>query len=175
VDDAWIWNLSRFAGLFWERWSNEARDSFRGDASSCLAFEGCSQYEKRVEKLLPLTWETVPEALGIKNVEAVRKKEEERILQRITERDYPVLLDEAGICRSSRDFSIWLYESLQSVPGRLLLVVGGAHGVGERIKSRAAERVSLSPMTFPHELCLVLLFEQLYRAVSIRHGMRYHH
>ncbi|WP_029166551.1 23S rRNA (pseudouridine(1915)-N(3))-methyltransferase RlmH [Aminiphilus circumscriptus] len=146
-----------------------------GMPRAAWAFEGCSQYEKRVEKLLPLTWETVPEARGIKNVEAVRKKEEERILQRITERDYPVLLDEAGICRSSRDFSIWLYESLQSVPGRLLLVVGGAHGVGERIKSRAAERVSLSPMTFPHELCLVLLFEQLYRAVSIRHGMRYHH
>jgi 23S rRNA (pseudouridine1915-N3)-methyltransferase len=146
-----------------------------GMPRTAWVFEGCSQYEKRIAKYLPLVWETVPEVRGVKSVEAVRKKEEERLLQRIAERDYTVLLDEAGVCRSSRDFSRWLYACLQSVSGRFLLVVGGAHGIGERLKSRAAEKISLSPMTFPHELCLVLLFEQLYRAVSIHHGTRYHH
>ncbi len=67
----------------WERWSNEARDSFVGLPRTDWAFEGCSQYEKRIGKLLPLAWETVPEARGIKDVEAVRRKKKKRILQRI--------------------------------------------------------------------------------------------
>lgn len=137
--------------------------------------EGCSQYRKRIPRTFSLDWETVSEVRRGKEVDTVRKKEEERILQRMTERDYVVLLDEKGASRSSMDFSMWLYDRLQDVSGRLLLVVGGAYGVGERVRDRAEEALSLSPMTLPHELCLVLLFEQLYRAVSIRHGMRYHH
>jgi len=61
------------------------------------------------------------------------------------------------------------------VRGRLVFVIGGSHGVAERVKKRSQVKIALSMLTFPHELCLLFLTEQLYRAIAIHEGMSYHH
>ncbi len=132
-------------------------------------------YLQRICRWMPLAWEHVAE--GRHRSTDARGVEEEglRLLRCLQPRDTMVLLDEGGKTFSSVSFSRWLFEICETVPGRFVFVVGGAYGVSSAVRDRATYSLSLSSLTFPHELCVVILLEQLYRAVTIRHGVPYHH
>jgi 23S rRNA (pseudouridine1915-N3)-methyltransferase len=103
------------------------------------------------------------------------EKEGISILKKLRERDTIILLDERGKMYDSVEFSSFISRELGIVGGRLVFVIGGAFGLSQNVKERAQAVVSLSKMTMPHELCLLFLSEQLYRAFSIIAGNDYHH
>ena len=100
--------------------------------------------------------------------------ESSRILEVLRPQETPVLLDEQGKSMSSRDFAAFIQDIFEHSRG-LCFIIGGAYGVSDEVKKKAFRTISLSPMTFPHELARVLLLEQLYRAESILRGSPYHH
>ena len=89
------------------------------------------------------------------------------ILKKVRDRDHLVILDERGEEFDSVSFSRWMSERLSSVEGRLVFVVGSAFGLSDEVKRRGNSFLSLSHMTLPHELCLVVLTEQIYRACTL--------
>lgn len=99
---------------------------------------------------------------------------EERLLERLSAHDYVVALDAEGQMMSSRELANFLASHTTSGLRNLTFMIGGPAGFGEQVKKRADFLLSLSPMTFPHELCLVLVLEQLYRALTILRGEPYH-
>ncbi len=116
---------------------------------------------KRTAKTLPAT---------------IMKAEGDMLLRQFGPDDYVVLLDDKGVQYDSREFASWLGARL--VMGgvrRLVFVIGGAYGFAPGVRARAGEAVSLSRMTFSHQIVRAIFAEQLYRAFSILHGEPYHH
>jgi 23S rRNA (pseudouridine1915-N3)-methyltransferase len=116
---------------------------------------------KRTAKTLPAT---------------IMRAEGEMLLKQFAADDYVVLLDDKGVQYDSMQFSAWLGRRL-STGGvrRLVFVIGGAYGFSAEVRSRSNESVSLSRMTFSHQIVRAIFAEQLYRALSILHGEPYHH
>lgn len=102
------------------------------------------------------------------------EQEAERIEARIGGRDYTVALGENGDNPNSPAFAKWL-ESLEMSPEKPTFIIGGPYGLSERILSKSKKILSLSKMTWPHELARVLLLEQIFRACCIRFNFPYHH
>jgi 23S rRNA (pseudouridine1915-N3)-methyltransferase len=84
-----------------------------------------------------------------------------------------VALSEEGTSRTSKEFSRWLFSHLQT-NRRIVFTIGGAYGLSPDVKRQCKEVVSLSPMTLPHKLCMLVLIEQIYRAFTILHHHPYH-
>ena len=133
-----------------------------------------ADYLQRIARICPVSHETVKEARG-KDPESMREIEGQRILKALAPRDSVILLDEKGQMMTSMNMAKWLSHKMGSSKGRLCLVVGGAYGVSASVRERADETMALSLMTLPHDLCLVVLAEQVYRALSILNGSPYHH
>jgi 23S rRNA (pseudouridine1915-N3)-methyltransferase len=111
---------------------------------------------------------------GRANPAQVRAAEGERILARLPEAGEIVAITRAGNPMGSRDFARFLQErALRSVPD-VTFVLGGAFGLGEGVLARASSRISLSPLTLPHEVARLVLVEQLYRAGTILKNEPYH-
>ena len=108
-------------------------------------------------------------------VQEVRIKEGKRILQSFTNDDFVVLLDERGKQFRTADFSAWLEKLFMISKKRLVFVIGGSWGFSQDVYDRADFRMSLSEMTFPHQLVRLLFLEQIYRAFTIIKGEPYHH
>ena len=106
--------------------------------------------------------------------EKVKTREGEAILARIKPGDRVIALTIGGKTRSSEDLANHLQELKTAGCGRLVFVIGGSLGLGENVLARADEELSMSAMTFPHQLARVMLLEQLYRAEKISAGERYH-
>lgn len=138
--------------------------------------EGVELFQKRVVRYVPFNIETLPDLKNSRNMtmKEVQEKEGAMILKRIKPSDYMVLLDERG-----REFhSIGFAEYLNSLEGRvnqLLFVIGGPYGFSSEVYARANAKLSLSKLTFSHQLVRVLFMEQLYRAYTILKGEPYHH
>ena len=120
------------------------------------------------------------EIADVKNPKALsqdqlKKKEGELILSKIVPTDYLVLMDENGLHQSSVDFAQWLDKKQMSVNGNMLFVIGGAYGFSTEVYDRANAKLSLSKMTFSHQMVRMIFLEQLYRAFSILKGEPYHH
>jgi 23S rRNA (pseudouridine1915-N3)-methyltransferase len=109
-----------------------------------------NEYSKRCRPFMPLEFEHVPEARGASAPEKAIEQESDGLLKRIKNRDYLVLLDEKGEQFTSVAFSQWVYRSIGEVRGRLVFVIGGSHGVAERVKKRSQVKIALSMLTFPH-------------------------
>lgn len=97
------------------------------------------------------------------------------MLKNIFPGDYVVLLDEKGKDYSSKGFSTFIQNKLLSSSKRLVFIAGGSYGFSEEIYIRSNEQVSLSKMTFSHQLVRLIFLEQLYRALTIIKGEPYHH
>jgi 23S rRNA (pseudouridine1915-N3)-methyltransferase len=138
--------------------------------------EGVELFRKRVVRYVPFKIETIPDLKNTRSLTMKEVQEQEGILllKRIKPSDYMILLDERG-----REFnSISFAEHLNSLEGRvnhLLFVIGGPYGFSESVYKRADARLSLSKMTFSHQLVRLLFMEQLYRAFTILKGEPYHH
>ena len=103
------------------------------------------------------------------------EREGQEILQKLRPKDRLILLDEDGKSHDSEAFAAFLSREMNESSGRIVMTIGGPWGVSGAVKERAGLLLSLSPMTFPHELCFLFLAEQLYRAFSILQGSNYHH
>ena len=135
---------------------------------------GVEYYLTRVKRALSCEWETVRKS-GKQQTREGLAQEGDRILRQVGQRDMLVLLDEKGRSMSSVSFSGWLEAAAGETSGKMIFCIGGAYGVADSVRERADDCISMSPMTFTHEMCLLFLFEQLYRADSIRRGTSYHH
>jgi 23S rRNA (pseudouridine1915-N3)-methyltransferase len=137
-----------------------------GKAKESYIREGIKRYIEDIKKMAELEVVEIKEEKG-KPANAALKEEGGRILKAAG--DF-VLLDEKGRTMGSVEFSRWLQRKSE-----WSFVLGGAYGVSDEVRQKAAARLSLSPMTFPHELVRVIFLEQLYRALTIMKGKRYHH
>lgn len=134
-------------------------------------------YVGRVKHYVPFAMEVVPELKNAKSLtpDLQKEKEGELILRQLREGDFVVLLDENGREYTSVDFSRFLERSQQTLLRRIVFVVGGPYGFSPAVYAMAKERVSLSRMTFSHQMARLLFVEQLYRAMTILRGEPYHH
>lgn len=134
--------------------------------------EGIERYEKRLKKPYTVTWQLLPHSA--RQHDHARAEESERILAKISPTDQLILLDERGTNLTSER----LAEHVQSrfdTGQHVVLVIGGAYGVDDRVHQRANLVWSLSKLVFPHQLVRLVLAEQLYRAQEIAGGRPYHH
>ena len=134
-------------------------------------------FKKRLGFYIPFDMEFVPDLKNTKNLSEKEQKnlEGEGILNRIQPGDYVVLLDDKGKQYSSTEFARFMEKKSHSVPKRLVFVVGGPYGFSEAVYARANEKLSLSKMTFTHQMVRLVFVEQLYRAMTILNGEPYHH
>ena len=134
-------------------------------------------YIKRISHYLPFSMECIPDIKKVKNIsESIQKqKEGEFILSRLQPTDYVVLLDEGGMLLRSVEFAHYLEKKQNSIAKRIIFVIGGPYGFSEMVKSRANEKISLSKMTFTHQMVRLIFVEQLYRAMTILNNEPYHH
>jgi len=104
----------------------------------------------------------------------VKEKEGAMFLREIQPRDFVVALDEKGKKMDSRRFAALLQEKISYHPGRLVFLIGGFAGFAPAVAARADLAISFSEMTFAHDIFRVVFLEQVYRALTIIHGIKYH-
>ena len=142
-----------------------------------LYTEAMAEYAARIGHYLPFTIEELPDLKNTKSLAEEQQKEREadQIAAAMQPGDILVLLDERGREMSSREFAAWMEGRMQTVTRRLVLVVGGPYGFAQRIYDMAQGKISLSRMTFSHQMVRLFLVEQVYRACTIIRGEPYHH
>ena len=138
--------------------------------------EGMAIYEKRLGHYLPFTSCVLPEAKNAKNLppEQLKQKEGEVVLSKLKPDDFLALLDERGKQLTSLEFANFMEQKLQLSQKRLIFLVGGTWGFSEEIYRRSDFKLSLSKMTFSHQMIRLFFLEQLYRAMTILRGEAYH-
>lgn len=126
---------------------------------------------------MPFDMEVIPELKNTKALSAEQQKEKEgELLQKqLRDGDYIVLLDEGGKELRSIEFAVYLEKKQSQVARRLVFVVGGPYGFSPTLYKLAKEKISLSKMTFSHQMIRLFFVEQLYRAMTILRGEPYHH
>lgn len=137
---------------------------------------GIEDYADRISHYMPFEIVTIPELRNTKNLSEDQQKtsEGELILRQIQPSDTVVLLDEHGKEFRSIEYARWLQQRQQTAR-RLVFVIGGPYGFSDAVYSRANEKISLSKMTFSHQMARLIFTEQLYRACTIIKGEPYHH
>lgn len=137
---------------------------------------GIEDYADRISHYMPFEMVTIPELRNTKNLSEDQQKtsEGELILRQIQPSDTVVLLDEHGKEFRSIEYARWLQQRQQTAR-RLVFVIGGPYGFSDAVYSRANEKISLSKMTFSHQMVRLIFTEQLYRACTIIKGEPYHH
>lgn len=125
-------------------------------------------FEIRLLRYLPVDWVYVEHA-------ATKEKEGEKILEHLKKEDYVVLLDEKGRDMKSEALAELVENRMVDSVRRMVFIIGGAYGVSEKVFERANYVWRLSSLVFPHMLVRVILVEQLYRALTIIKGEKYHH
>jgi 23S rRNA (pseudouridine1915-N3)-methyltransferase len=134
------------------------------------------KYEKRINHYISFQTITIPELKNSGSLSSVQYKERESelILQQIKDKEYVVLLDEHGKEFTSKGFAGFLQQRMNESLKEICFVIGGPYGVSDKIKQASRLTISLSKMTFPHQLIRVIYVEQLYRALTIIKNIPYH-
>ena len=131
-------------------------------------------YWKRLEHFCELSLREVQPARSATAKGRLTVLEGEKLLARVDASDYVVLLDATGKSLTTETFATWLRTHRDQSTRNVVFVVGGHEGLSESLKRRANFCISLSPLTFTHEMARCLLLEQIYRAFSVIHGFPYH-
>ncbi len=147
-----------------------------GKTNEAYLKEGEAIYAKRLKHYLPVTFEVLPDVKGGGKLspDKLKIKEGEMVLARLKNDDGLILLDEGGKQLGSVEFANWVDKQLQRPYRRLVFLVGGAFGFSPDIYQRANGKLSLSKMTFSHQMIRLFFAEQLYRAMTILRGEKYH-
>lgn len=148
-----------------------------GATSSRYIIEGIEEYLKRLKRYIQFSVVTVPDIKNTKSMTAQMQKEAEgsAILSRINTSDMVVLLDEKGKEYTSVEFSSYMQRQMLSGRKRLVFIIGGPYGFSQDVYERSDGKISLSRMTFNHEMVRLFFIEQIYRAMTILRGEPYHH
>ncbi|MGN1215822.1 MAG: 23S rRNA (pseudouridine(1915)-N(3))-methyltransferase RlmH [Candidatus Cryptobacteroides sp.] len=139
--------------------------------------EGLDNYASRLSHYVPFSVIEIPE---LKNVSSfsqsqIREKEGKLILKSLKPSDRVILLDEHGREYRSVEFAKAIQDTMNSGGKDMIFIIGGAYGFSEEVYSRADGKISLSKMTFSHQMVRAIFAEQLYRAFTIIKGEPYHH
>lgn len=143
-----------------------------------LSFKNAiSEYQKRLKFYISFDIEEIPSLKNTKNLteDNQKEKEGELILKNLQAEDEVVLLDDKGSEFTSKQFASYIEKKSASGLKRLVFVVGGPYGFSQEVYQRANDKVSLSRMTFSHQMVRLVFTEQLYRAMTIIRGEPYHH
>ena len=136
-----------------------------------------NDYVERIKHYTPFDMEVIPELKNTKSLsmEQQKEKEGELILKALQPGDVVVLLDEHGKEFRSIEFAEWAEKKMHTVNKRLVFIIGGPYGFSKDVYAAAQEKISLSKMTFSHQMIRLIFVEQLYRAMNILAGGPYHH
>lgn len=136
-----------------------------------------ADYVERTKHYTSFDMEVIPELKNTKSLsmEQQKEKEGELILKALQPGDVVVLLDEHGKEFRSVEFANWIERKMHTVNKRLVFIIGGPYGFSPAVYNAAQEKISLSKMTFSHQMIRLIFVEQLYRAMTILAGGPYHH
>ncbi len=139
--------------------------------------QGIEIYTKRLKHYCNFQIIAIPDIKNAKNLTEAQQKEKEAqlILKNISNQDYVMLLDERGKEYTSLAFSAFLEKQMVGSVAHIVLVIGGPYGFDQQVYDRANAKLSLSRMTFSHQMVRLFFVEQLYRAHTIMRGEPYHH
>ncbi|MBK9400931.1 MAG: 23S rRNA (pseudouridine(1915)-N(3))-methyltransferase RlmH [Bacteroidetes bacterium] len=147
-----------------------------GKTDSGWLKEGLTTYLERVKRYLKIEWLEIELNSNTKKGKVeVMILEAGKILACIKSSDYVVLLDEKGKQYRSEEFAAWLNKKFISVQEDIVFVIGGPYGFHDSVKARSSEQLSLSEMTYTHQMIRLFFTEQLYRAMTILKNEPYHH
>lgn len=135
------------------------------------------KYQKRLRHYVKFEFEVVPDLKKTKNLSFVEQKtaEGQAILKKLNSADYVLLFDEKGEEYGSVGFARFLQKKMNAGTKVMCLIIGGPYGFSEEIYARANGRISLSKMTFSHQMIRLFATEQIYRAFTILKNEPYHH
>ena len=138
--------------------------------------EGIDIYLSRLKHYVNFEMEVIPALKDIRNAtpEQIKEREAEQILHRLEKSDFIVLLDEHGRQHTSVGFSQYLQKEMNAGVRNLAFVVGGAFGFAPSVYQKCHDKISLSTMTFSHQMVRLFFVEQLYRAFTILRNEKYH-
>lgn len=135
----------------------------------------CDDYQKRLVKYCSFKYLFIAGTKGIENPRIQTDQENILFQKQLKPSDTIILLDETGVQSDSRGFSKFMEKRIVESRGRIVFIIGGAFGFNEEMKKKASFTVSLSKMTFNHQMVRLIFMEQLYRAFSILNNEPYHH
>tara|TARA_R110000796_G_scaffold252631_3_gene389421 strand:- start:78957 stop:79430 length:474 start_codon:yes stop_codon:yes gene_type:complete len=148
-----------------------------GKTDSVQLLQLISEYENRLKHYIKFDLELLPDIKNTKNLTEVQQKEKEgeAILKKINPTDVLILLDENGKQYTSIEFSDFLQKKMNAGIKQLVFVIGGPYGFSSSIYEKAQGKISLSKMTFSHQMIRLFIVEQMYRAFTILKNEPYHH
>jgi len=134
-------------------------------------------YEKRLKHYIKFELEIIPDLKNVKSLSESEQKEKEGvlILKRINSTDQLILLDEKGAMNTSKEFSKFMQKKMNSGIKQMVMVIGGPYGFSEAVYKKSQGKISLSKMTFSHQMIRLFIVEQIYRAFTILKNEPYHH
>ena len=139
--------------------------------------QGLELYISRLKHYIPFALVEIPELKNVSalSTEQIKTKEGELILKHIRPGDDLILMDERGKMHTSIEFAKVLQDKISYIGKDIIFVIGGAYGISQAVYDRADSKISLSKMTFSHQMVRAIFAEQLYRAFTIMRGEPYHH
>lgn len=139
--------------------------------------KGIQNYVERIEHFAPFEIQVIPDLKNTKNMDTSTQKEREgeSIIKLLQRGDDVILLDDKGMEMTSEDMSAWMDKKMSLSVKRLVFIIGGPYGFSREVYDSANSKLSLSKMTFSHQMVRLIFVEQLYRAFTIINGMPYHH
>lgn len=148
-----------------------------GKTDASFFTQAFKEYQKRLIHYINFEYIELPDIKNTKKLseEEQKKKEGELILKNILSTDFVVLLDEKGKEFTSLKFAEYIEKKTLVIPKRMVFIVGGPYGFSEDIYRIANEKITLSRMTFSHQMIRIIFIEQLYRAMTIINNEPYHH
>jgi len=148
-----------------------------GKTNQDFVQKGLDEFCGRLKHYIQFELDVIPDIKNTKNLsqEQQKEKEGELILKNIQAGDYVVLLDEHGTAFSSVQFANYIEKKTHTVNKKLVFVIGGPYGFSKKVYESTSEKISLSKMTFSHQMIRLIFAEQLYRAMTILNNEPYHH
>ncbi|TNE60445.1 MAG: 23S rRNA (pseudouridine(1915)-N(3))-methyltransferase RlmH [Bacteroidetes bacterium] len=146
-----------------------------GKTSEAYLDTGIAFFEKRIKNYLPFNYTVLPN-IRKKTTDSrlIRQEEAQLVLGKLSSDDYLVLLDERGKTFTSIEFAQWIERQLGRSSRRIIFLIGGAFGFAPEVYARANAEISLSRLTFSHQMVRLFFLEQLYRAMTILRNEPYH-
>jgi 23S rRNA (pseudouridine1915-N3)-methyltransferase len=134
-------------------------------------------YVGRIQHYIGITVKTIPDIKNTKSLseKMLTEKEGALLLKSISPQSEVILLDDKGFAPNSVELAVWFEKKMNAGIKELTLIIGGPYGFSENVKARANQSLSLSKMTFSHQMVRIILLEQIYRAFTIIKGEPYHH
>lgn len=150
---------------------------FVGKTDGELYRKSIADYAGRIAHFIPFSICEIPDVKNTRALteEAQKDKEADAVLRLLQPGDQLILLDERGREMTSHEFADYIGQKALTVPKRLVFLIGGPYGFSQRIYDASQGKISLSRMTFSHQMVRLFLVEQIYRAYTILKGLPYHH